>query len=84
MTRILWLLRVRLLEIEADGGVPGARARLAVVRAGYCATFPPHGRGWRLSGPGTARRSRRAFDLSGGNSYGSNQTEFLETPDPLG
>jgi hypothetical protein len=41
MTRFLWLLRVRLAEIEAEGGVPGARCRLALVRAGYCATFPP-------------------------------------------
>jgi hypothetical protein len=41
VTRILWLLRVRLLEIEADGGVPGARERLARARAEFTATFPP-------------------------------------------
>jgi len=41
MTRLLWLLRVRLLEIEADGGVPGARERLARARAEFTATFPP-------------------------------------------
>jgi hypothetical protein len=41
VTRVLWLLRVRLAEIEADGGVPGARARLAFVRAEFTAAFPP-------------------------------------------
>lgn len=41
MKRVLWLLRLRLLEIEADGGVPGVRGRLARARAEYCATFAP-------------------------------------------
>jgi hypothetical protein len=41
MKRVLWLLRLRLLEIELDGGVPGVRGRLARARAEYCATFAP-------------------------------------------
>ena len=41
MRRAYWLLRVRLLEIERDGGNPEVGGRLALARGEYCATFPP-------------------------------------------
>lgn len=41
MRRAYWLIRVRLIEIELNGGNRSARGRLARARGEYCATFPP-------------------------------------------
>jgi len=48
MRRVYWLIRVRLIEIELNGGNCSVRGRLARARGEYCATFPPGARfTWR-------------------------------------
>lgn len=41
MKRVYWLMRVRLLEIELNGGNRSVCSQLARARGEYCATFPP-------------------------------------------